>query len=160
MVGKIGSWDKNTHLITYTVDINPTADNLLTSSGGTVDPDRLTFTDVLGYTARQGTGIGEVVLNLNSVTLEKEENGVWTELQNVQWTARTENDQTDPNAKQAIIEMRVPDETHLRLTYSYHINSSMANGITLRNTATLEGHGDESGDHNAHIDVEDFQTSA
>lgn len=160
VVGKSGSWDRNTHLITYTVDINPTAANLLTSSGGTVDPDWLTFTDVLGYTARQGTGTGEVVLNLNSVTLEKEENGVWTELQNVQWTARTENDQTDPNMKQAIIEMRVPDETHLRLTYSYHINSSMANGITLRNTATLEGHGDESGDHNTHIEVEDFQTSA
>ena len=55
--------------------------------------------------------------------------------------------------------MKIPDSTHLRLTYSYHVNSSMSDGITLQNSATVEGHGDESGDNNTHIDVEDFQTS-
>lgn len=158
VVDKTGVWDKNTHLITYTVDINPSAENLLTSSGGTLDPEWLMFRDVLSYTARQGTGTGEAILNLNSVTLEKEVNGVWTTLHNVQWTARTENDPTDPNTKQAIIEMKVPDSTHLRLTYSYHINSSMADGITLENTAALEGHAEESEEHDTHLEVEDFQT--
>ncbi|MBQ9505774.1 MAG: hypothetical protein IJR51_01335 [Clostridia bacterium] len=159
VVGKVGSWDKNTHMITYTVDINPSASNLLTSVEGTVDPEWLSFTDVLTYTARQGTGTGEVVLSLNSVTLEKEEGGVWTALTNIQWTAHTENDSDNPDVKKAFIEMRVPDETHLRLTYSYHVNSSMADGITLVNAATLEGHGDESGHDNTHIEVEDFDTS-
>lgn len=159
VVGKSGRWDKETHLITYTVDINPTAENLLTSSGGTVDPEWLSFTDILTYTAKQGTGTGEAVLNLNSVILEKEEDGVWSPLQNIQWTAHTETDPTDPNVKQAFIEMKIPDSTHLRLTYSYYVNSSMSDGITLQNSATVEGHGDESGDNNTHIDVEDFQTS-
>ncbi len=159
MVDKVGHWDKDTHLITYSIDINPTADNLLTSSSGTLDPEWMTFTDVLTYTARQGTGAGEAVLNLNSVILEKEENGVWTSVPNIQWTARTETDSTDPNVKHALIEMNIPDSTHLRLTYSYHVNSSMSDGITLENSATVEGHGDESGDHNTHIGVEDFQTS-
>ena len=159
IVNKMGHWDKNAHLITYFVDINPLADNLLTSTSGMIDPDWLTFTDVLSYTARQGTGTGEVILSLNSVLLEKEENGIWTPLSNIQWTARTENDSSDPDVKNAIIEMRVPDETHLRLTYIYHINCSMDNGITLSNSATLEGHGDESDHDNTHIEVEDFQTS-
>ena len=159
IVNKMGHWDKNAHLITYFVDINPLADNLLTSTGGTIDPDWLMFTDVLSYTARQGTGTGEVVLSLNSVVLEKEENGVWTPLSNIQWTAHTENDSVDPNIKNAIIEMSVPDETHLRLTYIYHVNCSMDNGITLANSATLEGHGEESGHDDTHIEVEDFQTS-
>ncbi len=159
IVTKAGVWDKNAHIINYTVDINPSAENLLTSTGGTVDPDWLSFTDELTYTARQGTGTGEAILSLNSVVLEKEENGVWVPLSNIQWTAHTENDPVDPNTKHAFIEMRVPDETHLRLTYSYHINSSMESGITLTNSATLEGHGDESGDENTHIEAEDFDTS-
>ena len=159
IVDKNGVWDKNTHMITYSVDINPSAENLLASNGGTVDPDWLEFTDVLSYRAKQGTGTGEAVLSLNSVRLEKEENGVWTELHNIQWTAYTENDSTDPDTKHALIEMKIPDETHLRLTYSYHVNSSMAEGITLSNSATVEGHGDESGDDNTHIEVEDFDTS-
>ena len=159
IVGKIGEWDKNTHMISYTVEINPAAENLLVSDGGTIDPDWLSFTDVLTYTARQGTGTGEAILSLNSVVLEKEENGVWTEVTDVQWTAHTEIDSDDPNVREALIEMRIPDETHLRLTYSYHINSSMADGITLVNSATLEGHSDESGEENHHIEVEDFDTS-
>ena len=159
VVTKAGTWDKNTHMITYSVDINPSAENLLTSNGGTIDPEWLSFTDVLTYAARQGTGTGEAVLSLNSVVLEKEENGVWTPLSNIQWTAHTENDSVDPNTKHAIIEMSVPDETHLRLTYSYHVNCSMENGITLTNSATLEGHGEESGNENTHIEVEDFDTS-
>lgn len=159
VVGKAGSWDKNTHMITYTVDINPAAENLLVSDGGTIDPEWLQFTDVLTYTARQGTGTGEAILSLNSVELEKEENGVWTELTNIQWSAHTETDPADPGVKQAYIEMRIPDETHLRLTYSYHINSSMADGITLANSATLEGHADESGHDNNHLEAEDFDTS-
>lgn len=160
VVTKSGFWDRNTHLITYTVDLNPAAENLLTSDGGTIDPDWLTFTDVLTYTARQGSGTGEAILSLNSVRLEGEdENGDWTELSNIQWTAHTETDPDDPNTRNAIIEMRIPDETHLRLTYTYRINSSMADGITLSNSATLEGHADESGDDNTHIDVEDFDTS-
>ena len=159
IVSKVGHWDKNAHMITYSVDINPAAENLLTSTGGTIDPDWLMFTDVLSYTARMGTGTGEAVLSLNSVTLEKEVNGVWTPLSNVQWAARTENDSEVANQKNAIIEMRVPDETHLRLTYTYQINCSMDDGITLSNSATLEGHGDESGNDNTHLDVEDFQTS-
>ena len=159
IVDKIGAWDKNTHLISYMVDINPSAENLLTSTGGTLDPDWLTFTDVLSYTAREGTGTGEAILSLNSVILEKEENGVWTALNHVQWTAHTETDPVNSNTKNAIISMRVPDETHLRLTYSYHINCSMENGITLANSATLEGHGEESGDENTHIEEEDFDTS-
>ncbi len=158
VVGKTSVWNSSTHLITYTVDINPTADNLLTSSGGTLDPEWLQFRDVLTYTARQGTGVGEAVLNLNSVTLEIEEDGVWTELTNVQWTARTETDPTDPNKMDAIIEMRIPDEAHLRLTYSYHVNSSMSDGITLENSAMVEGHAEEAGDDQTHIEVEDFQT--
>ncbi|MCR5781100.1 MAG: prealbumin-like fold domain-containing protein [Clostridia bacterium] len=159
IVGKAGSWDANSHMISYTVDINPSAENLLTDSDGLVDPEWLQFTDVLTYTARQGTGTGEVVLSLNSVMLEKEENGVWTELSTVQWTAHTETDPANPDAKQAYIEMRIPDSTHLRLTYSYHVNSSMANGITLTNSATLEGHGDQSGEENTHLEAEDFDTS-
>ena len=42
---------------------------------------------------------------------------------------------------------------------SYQINSSMADGITLTNSATIEGHGDESGEENSHIEAEDFDTS-
>ena len=159
IVDKSGDWDKNTHMITYTVDINPGAENLLTSNGGTVDPNWLTFTDKLTYQAKQGTGTGEAILSLNSVRLEEEEADVWTQLQDIHWTAHTETDSTDSNAKHAYIEMRVPDEKHLRLTYSYHINSSMADGITLSNSATVEGHEDESGDDNTHISGEDFQTS-
>ena len=159
ILDKAGSWDKNTHMITYTIDINPSASNLLTSSEGTVDPEWLDFTDILTYTARQGTGTGEAILSLNSVQLEKEENGVWTELHNIQWTAHTEIDPDDPNVREAYIEMRIPDSTHLRLTYSYHINSSMADGITLANSATVEGHGDESGNDNTHLELEEFDTS-
>lgn len=159
IVNKMGHWDKNSHLITYTVDINPLAENLLTSTSGTLDPEWLSFTDVLSYTAKMGTGTGEAILSLNSVVLEKEENGVWSPLTNVQWSARTETDATNSSQKNAIIEMRVPDETHLRLTYTYHINCSMDNGITLSNSATLEGHGDESANENTHIEAEDFQTS-
>ena len=159
VVTKVGVWDKNSHLINYTVELNPSAENLLTSAGGTVDPEWLTFTDVLTYTARQGTGTGEAILSLNSVALEKEENGDWIPLTNIQWTAHTENDAVDPYTRHAIIEMRIPDETHLRLTYTYHINCSMDNGITLTNSATLEGHGEESGNDNTHIEVEDFDTS-
>ena len=115
---------------------------------------------MLTYTARQGTGAGQAVLSLNSVLLEKEENGEWTPLQNIQWTAHTETDSEDPDVKNAIIEMRIPDSTHLRLTYAYHVNSSMEGGITLTNSATLEGHGDNPGDDNTHIEGQDFQTSA
>ncbi len=159
IVDKTGSWDKNLHRLTYTVDINPSAENLLTGVGGTDDPEWLSLTDVLTYTARQGTGTGEAILSLNSVKLEKEENGVWSELHNIQWTAHTETDSVDPNVKKAFIEMQVPDSTHLRLTYSYHVNSSIAGGITLSNSATLKGHGDESSDENTHIKAEDFYTS-
>ena len=159
VVDKTGVWDKNSHMITYSVDINPSAENLLTSNDGTIDPDWLLFTDILSYQARQGTGTGEAVLSLNSVLLEVENNGVWSPVPNVQWTAHTETDSTDPNTKNAYIEMRIPDEAHLRLTYSYHINSSMADGITLSNSATVEGHGEEHGEENTHISGEDFQTS-
>ena len=159
VVDKSGTWDKNTHLITYTVDINPAAENLLTSNGGTIDPDWLLFSDILTYTARSGSGTGEAVLSLNSVVLEKEVNGVWTPVSDIQWTAHTETDPTNSNIKNAYIEMRVPDETHLRLTYCYHINCSMENGITLTNSATVEGHGDESGDDTTHLEIEDFDTS-
>ena len=158
IVDKTGSWDKNLHMLTYTVDINPSAENLLTGSGLIDDPEWLSLTDVLTYTARQGTGTGEAILSLSSVQLEKEENGVWSVLHNIQWTAHTETDSVDPNVKKAFIEMQVPDSTHLRLTYSYQINSSMADGITLTNSATLEGHGDESGNDNTHIEAEDFET--
>ena len=159
IVDKSSSWDKNLHMLNYTVDINPSAENLLTGSGGTDDPQWLLLTDVLTYTARQGTGTGEAILSLNSVQLEKEENGVWSVLNNIQWTAHTKTDPVDPNVKkQAFIEMQIPDSTHLRLTYSYKINSSMDSGITLTNSATLEGHGDESGDDNTHIGDEDFET--
>ncbi|WP_407721193.1 SpaA isopeptide-forming pilin-related protein [Ruminococcus sp. JE7B6] len=158
IVDKTGSWDKNLHRLTYTVDINPSAENLLTGVGGTDDPEWLSLTDVLTYTARQGTGTGEAILSLNSVKLEKEENGVWSELHNIQWTAHTETDSVDPTVKHAFIKMQVPDSTHLRLTYSYQVNSSIADGITLTNSATLEGHGDESGNDNTHIKAEDFDT--
>ena len=158
IVDKNSSWNRNLHMLNYTVDINPSAENLLTGSGGTDDPEWLSLTDVLTYTARQGTGTGEAILSLNSVQLEKEENGVWSVLNNIQWTAHTKTDPADPNVKQAFIEMEVPDSTHLRLTYSYQVNSSMSGGITLDNSATLEGHGDESGDDNTHIGAEDFET--
>lgn len=158
IVDKTGSWDKNLHTLNYTVDINPSAENLLTGSGGTDDPEWLSLTDVLKYTARQGTGTGEAILSLSSVQLEKEENGVWSVLHNIQWTAHTETDSVDPNVKKAFIEMQVPDSTHLRLTYSYQVNSSMSSGITLTNSATLEGLGDESGNDNTHIKAEDFET--
>lgn len=158
IVDKTGSWDKNLHRLTYTVDINPSAENLLTGVGGTDDPEWLSLTDVLTYTARQGTGTGEAILSLNSVQLEKEENGDWSELHNIQWTAHTETDSADPDVKKAFIEMQVPDSTHLRLTYIYQVNSSMAGGITLTNSATLEGHGDESSDESTHIQAEDFYT--
>ena len=158
IVDKTGNWDKNLHMLNYTVDINPSAENLLTGSGGTDDPQWLSLTDVLTYTARQGTGTGEAILSLNSVQLEKEENDVWSTLHNIQWTAHTETNPDDPNKKQAFIEMQIPDSTHLHLTYSYKINSSMAGGITLDNSVTLEGHGDESGDDNTHIGAEDFET--
>ena len=158
IVDKTGSWDKNLHRLTYTVDINPSAENLLTGSGLIDDPEWLSLTDVLTYTARQGTGTGEAILSLNSVKLEKEENGVWSELHNIQWTAHTETDSVDPTVKHAFIKMQVPDSTHLRLTYSYQVNSSIADGITLTNSATLEGHGDESGNDSTHIKAEDFDT--
>ena len=158
IVDKTGNWDKNLHMLNYTVDINPSAENLLTGADGTDDPEWLTLTDVLTYTARQGSGTGEAILSLNSVQLEKEENGVWSVLHNIQWSAHTETDSTDPNVKQAFIEMQVPDSTHLRLTYSYQVNSSMNGGITLDNSATLEGHGDETGSDNTHIEAEDFDT--
>lgn len=158
IVDKSGSWNKDQHMLKYTVDINPSAENLLTGVGGTDDPEWLSLTDVLTYKARQGTGTGEAILSLNSVRLEKEENGVWSELHNIQWTAHTETDSVDPTVKKAFIEMQVPDSTHLRLTYSYQVNSTMAGGITLSNSATLEGHGDESGNDNTHIKAEDFET--
>ncbi|MBQ4260397.1 MAG: hypothetical protein II709_00855, partial [Ruminococcus sp.] len=158
IVDKTGSWDKNLHRLTYTVDINPSAENLLTGSGGTDDPQWLSLKDVLTYTARHGTGTGEAILSLNSVKLEKEENDGWSVLNNIQWTAHTETDSVDQNVKQAFIEMEVPDSTHLRLTYSYQVNSSMSGGITLTNSATLEGHGDESGNDSTHIKAEDFDT--
>ena len=158
IVDKNSSWNKELHMLNYTVDINPSAENLLTGSGGTDDPQWLSLRDVLTYTARQGTGTGEAILSLNSVQLEKEENGVWSVLNNIQWTAHTKTDPDDPNKKQAFIEMQIPDSTHLRLTYSYQVNSSMAGGITLDNSVTLEGHGDESSDENTHIEAEDFDT--
>ena len=71
VIDKAGSWDRDTHLITYRLDINPSAENLLTSSSGTLDPTTLTLTDVLTYNARQGTGTGEAILSLNSVSLKK-----------------------------------------------------------------------------------------
>lgn len=158
IVDKTGSWNKDQHMLNYTVDINPSAENLLTGSGLIDDPEWLTLTDVLTYTARQGTGTGEAILSLSSVQLEKEEDGVWSVLHNIQWTAHTKTDPVDPNVKQAFIEMEVPDSTHLRLTYSYQVNSSMAGGITLTNSATLEGHGDESSDESTHIEADDFET--
>lgn len=158
IVDKTGNWDKNQHMLNYKVDINPSAENLLTGVGGTDDPEWLKLTDVLKYTARQGSGTGEAILSLSSVQLEKEENGVWSELHNIQWTAHTETDPVDSNVKKAFIEMEVPDSTHLRLTYSYQVNSSMADGITLTNSATLKGHGDESGNDNTHIEAKDFDT--
>ena len=159
IVDKTGRWNKDQHMLNYKVDINPSAENLLTGSGLIDDPEWLTLTDVLTYTARQGTGTGEAILSLSSVQLEKEENGVWSVLHNIQWTAHTETDSVDPYVKKAFIEMQVPDSTHLRLTYSYQVNSSMSGGITLTNSATLEGHGDESSDENTHIKAEDFYTS-
>ena len=42
IVDKTGSWDKNLHRLTYTVDINPSAENLLTGSGLIDDPEWLT----------------------------------------------------------------------------------------------------------------------
>lgn len=158
IVDKTSSWNKNLHMLNYTVDINPSADNLLTGNGVTDDPEWLSLTDVLTYTAKQGTGTGEAILSLNSVKLEKEENGVWSVLHNIQWTAHTETDSADPDIKHAFIEMQIPDSAHLRLTYSYQINSSMDNGITLSNSVTLEGHGEESENENTHIEVEDFET--
>ncbi|MEE1264475.1 DUF7601 domain-containing protein [Ruminococcus sp.] len=158
IVDKTGRWNKDQHMLNYKVDINPSAENLLTGSGLIDDPEWLSLTDVLTYTARQGSGTGEAILSLNSVQLEKEENGVWSELHNIQWTAHTETDSVDPNVKKAFIEMQVPDSTHLRLTYIYQVNSSMADGITLTNSATLEGHGDESGDDSTHIEAKDFDT--
>lgn len=158
IVDKSSSWDSDRHMMNYTVDINPSAENLLTDNSGTDDPQWLSLKDVLTYTAKQGTGTGEAILSLNSVKLEKEENGVWSTLHNIQWTAHTETDPTDPNKKQAFIEMQIPDSTHLRLTYSYQISNSMKDGITLDNSVTLEGHGEESGHDNTHIEVEDFET--
>ena len=159
IVDKTGHWDKNSHMMSYSVEINPAAENLLTSDGGTIDPDWLTLTDKLTYTAKSGSGTGEAVLNLNSVILEKEVNGVWTPMTDIQWTAHTEIDPTDSNMKNAYIEMTVPDETHLRLTYAYHINCSMEHGITITNKVTLEGHAQDTDTTTDPISIEDFETS-
>ena len=159
VVTKVGHWDKNTHLISYSVEINEFAENLLTTANGVLDPDELHFTDILSYVSRMGTGSGEAVLSLNSVLLEKEENGVWTPLTDIHWTAHTETDPDDPSIKHAYIEMNVPDETHLRLTYSYHVNCSMSEGITLANSARLEGFTEEPGETSHHFEIEDFDTS-
>ena len=158
VVDKAGSWDRDTHLITYTININPSAENLLTSANGVVDPEWLTLTDVLTYTAREGSGTGEAILNLNSVVLEKEVNGVWTTMHSVQWTARTETDSVNPDVKHAIIEMKIPDSEHLRLTYSYHVSSTMANGIMLDNVATVEGNAEHYDERPTDLEVEEFNT--
>ena len=159
VVEKSGAWNKDTHLITYTIYVNPEAENLLISPDGTLDPDTLTLVDILTYRAKGGTGTGTVTLNLNSVVLEKEVNGVWQPVPNVSWNAYTETDAVDPDLKNAYIEMEVPDSAHLRLTYSYYVFSSMPNGIQLNNRITLEGHADDSWGDDTQIGEDDFSTS-
>ncbi|MGI6071647.1 MAG: SpaA isopeptide-forming pilin-related protein [Lachnospiraceae bacterium] len=159
VIDKSGIWDKNSHTITYTIDINPDAENLLVSEDGQLDPETLTLTDILTYTWTCQSGTGEVVLNLNSVLLEREIGGQWETVPNVSWEAHTEIDPDDPTIKHAHIVMEIPDSAHLRLSYIYCVNCSMTGGISLTNTITLEGEAQHSDEEPINIDEEDFETS-
>ena len=160
MLDKEGVWDSDSHEITYTLIINPSAQNLLTHSenGLDLDPEWLTLYDVLSYNARQGSGTGEAILALHSVKLEEMVNGVWTEIPNIHWVARTETDADDPDQKNAIIEMQIPDSKKLRLTYKYGIHCDMPDGISLTNVAKLYGDDEVITSTPTPIDAMDFDT--
>ena len=162
VLNKEGIWDSDSHEITYTLIINPSAQNLLSNNhvGETgLDPEWLTLYDVLSYNARQGTtATGEAILALHSVKLEEMVNGVWTEIQNVHWVARTEIDANDPDQRNAIIEMQVPDSKKLRLTYKYGIHCDMPDGISLTNEAKLYGDDEIVVIEEKPIDSKDFDT--
>lgn len=143
-------WDNT---ITYTVDINPNAENLVINP--LLDPnDTLFIKDTLSYVCRDEIGTGSATLGLGSISLIDANTN---EPVSVEWTARTT---VLNNIRTSTIEGRVPDGRHLILSYTYSIWSTMQSGISLHNTVTIEGSAFQPGEFDEIHGKEDFQTHA
>ena len=72
---------------------------------------------------------------------EETEPGVWSEV-TVWWKASTETSggpQDWERQAKAIIEMKLPDQKHLKVQYSYVPDSELDVDLNIKNTATLNG---------------------
>ncbi|MCF0260915.1 MAG: hypothetical protein HUJ54_13730, partial [Erysipelotrichaceae bacterium] len=120
--------DADAQVEVYTVDLNPNAETLLPGGPGTIN-----FTDVLTYNSSGPNGTyATAALDADSAVLEQElEDGTWIPVQKVNWKVYTQPDPTKPGYTQSIIEMQVPDSTHLRFTYRYFLWSNIPEGIHL-----------------------------
>ncbi|MCF0258236.1 MAG: LPXTG cell wall anchor domain-containing protein [Erysipelotrichaceae bacterium] len=156
VVHKGGSWDGKQHTANYEIEINPLAEDLLEGE------DYLNFKDTLTYTAKLGNQTGSAILSMDSVKLEKKVNGVWVPIDNLHWKAETIIDKKSDQQwdAKAVIEMQIPDSTHLRLSYSYTILSTLSTGMNLKNKAEIDGVSHSSSDKDININKDDFTHSA
>lgn len=155
-LNKTGTWNQEKQTVNYVVEINPAEEDLVPES------DSVNFKDTLTYTAKKGVQTGKAVLLLDSVKLEKKVNGKWVLVDNVSWNAYTNiiKHSNDDWEGQSIIQMQVPDSTHLKLSYSYLIDSTLDQGMNLKNTATMNGQSYDKGQDNIDIPKKDFSHSA
>ena len=151
-IRKGGSWNQSGKTVDYTLDINP--DKLALSP----ETEFIDFKDELAYTAKSGNKTCKFILVMDSVKVyEETEPGVWSEV-TVWWKASTETSggpQDWERQAKAIIEMKLPDQKHLKVQYSYVPDSELDVDLNIKNTATLNGVFESSGQDTTHISKED-----
>lgn len=134
-----------THVLNYTIDINPDAEDLASGS------DTLTLTDTLRYYKENNP---TYTLIQGSVVLY-DEDGNAVPSSDWSWTYEdVAEDEAYPNQwHQGILTVTLPDSGHYILKYNYQINQNSAtegNWYLVTNTSTLEGvsNGSDSEDTN------------
>jgi len=152
VLSKTGKWLNDSRMLTYSVDINPDARNLVGDGTG-----KLTLVDTLTHWKKVWACVNgnwsvgqhvqmDVSLVQNSVKLyqvTKNEDGTQTETElPVPWVL----EETEENDKR-ICTLRmsdVPDGTHLRLKYMYKVETDAPEGyiidkLSISNKVKLEG---------------------
>lgn len=157
VLGKIGEWQNDSRMLSYSVNINPEGTKLSKPDG----TGKLTLVDTLTYKKlvwcynnNWGDHVQmDVSLVQNSVKLyqvTKNEDGTITKTPlSVPWTFEEQLGDGDWAENHCILRMSdVPDETHLLLEYKYRVETTapedgIINDLSITNKVALEGTGHE-----------------
>jgi LPXTG-motif cell wall-anchored protein len=131
---KVGSWDDDAKLLTYSVEANPYGEDLVS------DTATLTLTDELSYT-QSDTFAASLLMDSvklyyatvgtdadgNATLVKEEENGKFKEVESLNWSWKaTETEQKNDSDTTTVVKTitaKIPDSTPVILEYQYHIQN-------------------------------------